>query len=73
VIFNNQYIQERIKKAEKLREEGINPYPANITKGMPSAQFFEHYAYVKEQDAEENAGNQTQGDVVHDFFPLPGR
>ena len=53
MIFENQYIQERIKKAEKLREEGINPYPANITKGMPSSEFFEHFSYVKEQDVQE--------------------
>jgi len=46
LIFDNQYIQERISKAERLREEGINPYPANITKGMPSSEFFEHFAQI---------------------------
>jgi len=59
LIFENQYIQERIKKAERLREEGINPYPANIIKGMPSSEFFEHFSYVKEQDAEEKK-DETQ-------------
>ena len=53
MIFDNQYIQERIKKAQKLREEGINPYPTNITKGLPSSAFFEQYAYIKELDADE--------------------
>ena len=53
VLFDNPYIQERIKKAEKLREEGINPYPANITKGMPSSEFLEKFAYVKELESEE--------------------
>jgi len=33
LIFANQYIQERIKKTQKLREEGINPYPNKITQG----------------------------------------
>ncbi|AKF25462.1 lysine--tRNA ligase [Sulfurovum lithotrophicum] len=58
MIFDNQYIQERIKKTEKLREEGINPYPANTVKGMPSSDFFEHYAYVKEQTADEKKDEQ---------------
>ncbi len=53
MIFENQYIQERIKKADKLREEGHNPYPANISKGMPSSTFLEKYHYVTEQDVEE--------------------
>jgi len=39
LIFNNQYIQERIKKSEKLREIGINPYPNKIQKGTPATQF----------------------------------
>jgi lysyl-tRNA synthetase class 2 len=53
LIFENQYIQERIKKAEKLREEGINPYPNKITKGTPSKEFLAECAYVKEQEGEE--------------------
>ncbi len=52
MLFDNQYIQERIKKADKLRQEGHNPYPANITKGMPSSTFLEKFAYVAELDAE---------------------
>ncbi|WP_294955190.1 lysine--tRNA ligase [Sulfurovum sp.] len=53
MIFENQYIQERIKKTEKLREEGINPYPSQIEKGVSSAQFLQECAYIKEQDAQE--------------------
>ena len=53
MIFENQYIQERIKKAEKLREEGINPYPNQIKKGTPSTEFLAECAYIKEQDADE--------------------
>ena len=52
MIFENQYIQERIKKANTLRENGINPYPQNITKGMTSKEFLEKFKYLKEQDAE---------------------
>ncbi len=39
LIFDNQYIQERIKKTERLREEGINPYPNQIKKGTPLHNF----------------------------------
>jgi len=52
LIFANQYIQERIKKAEQLRKEGFNPYPTNIEKGLSSKDFLEKYAYIAEQDAE---------------------
>jgi len=48
LIFNNQYIQERIKKSETLREKGINPYPNQVKKGIPSAQFLRESAYVHE-------------------------
>jgi len=53
LIFENQYIQERIKKTEILREEGINPYPNQIKKGTPSKQFISECAYIKEMDADE--------------------
>ncbi len=43
-MLNNPYVQERIKKAEKLREAGHNPYPANITKGITSAEFNTRFA-----------------------------
>ncbi|MEA2047471.1 MAG: lysine--tRNA ligase [Campylobacterota bacterium] len=46
MIFDNQYIQERIKKTETLREKGINPYPNQIKKGTPSATFLNACAYV---------------------------
>lgn len=53
MIFENQYIQERIKKTERLREEGINPYPNQVKRGIPSTQFLAECAYIKEQDADE--------------------
>ena len=53
MIFNNQYVQERIKKANKLREEGINPYPTNIKKELSSKEFLEKFSYLKDLDADE--------------------
>ncbi len=59
MIFDNHYIQERIKKAEKLKEEGHNPYPANIAKGISSAEFLSIHAPLKTQDTEEKK-DETQ-------------
>ena len=53
MIFDNQYIQERIKKTERLREEGINPYPANIVKGMPSSEFLRTFEPLKALESDE--------------------
>jgi len=53
LIFENQYIQERIKKTETLREKGINPYPNQVTKGTPSATFLNECAYVHDIDTDE--------------------
>jgi len=50
LIFENQYIQERIKKANILRDMGINPYPNRLAKGIPSSQFLKESAYVHEID-----------------------
>ena len=53
LIFDNQYIQERIKKRDGLKKEGINPYPNQVEKGTPSAQFLEECSYIKELDLDE--------------------
>jgi len=53
LIFDNQYIQERIKKAEKLREEGFNPYPSGVVKGISSKQFLDENRDLLEMDSEE--------------------
>ncbi len=60
MIFNNQYIQERIKKAQTLRERGINPYPNQIKKGTPSSQFLTECAYVHDLKTEEMKKDETK-------------
>ena len=52
LLFDNQYIQERIKKSEALRESGINPYPQNVEKRLSSKDFMEKFKALNEQDAE---------------------
>jgi len=49
IFEDNQYIQERIKKADALRAEGINPYPAGVRKGTPSSEFLKENADLLER------------------------
>ncbi|WP_084276583.1 lysine--tRNA ligase [Nitratiruptor tergarcus] len=49
-MFDNQYEQQRIQKAEELRKEGINPYGHGFCKEITNKQFLEKYAYVKERE-----------------------
>ncbi len=51
LIFDNQYEQQRIQKAEQLREMGINPYPHNLTRDTTTEQFKKEYAYVADSEA----------------------
>ncbi len=67
MIFNNQYIQERIKKSETLRAKGINPYPNQVKKGTPSAQFLSECAYVHDIETDEMKQDQSKS------YTLTGR
>jgi len=60
LIFNNQYIQERIKKTQLLREKGINPYPNQVKKGLPSATFLSECLYVHELIVDEGEMKQDK-------------
>ncbi len=60
LIFDNQYIQERIKKTEALRENGINPYPNQVKKGTPSSQFLNECAYVHDIETDEMKKDETK-------------
>jgi lysyl-tRNA synthetase class 2 len=50
MIFENQYIQERIKKVDILRSEGINPYPNGIAKGVGSETFYKSCQHLHEME-----------------------
>ena len=67
MIFNSQYIQERVKKTQTLREKGINPYPNQIKKGTPSATFLSQCAYVHDIDTDEMKKDETKA------YTLTGR
>jgi len=60
LIFENQYIQERIKKTQTLREKGINPYPNQVKKGTPSATFLNECNYVHDIVVDEGEMKQDK-------------
>jgi lysyl-tRNA synthetase class 2 len=67
LIFNSQYIQERIKKADILREKGINPYPNQVKKGTQSAQFLSECAFVHDIETDGMKKNESK------VYTLTGR
>ncbi|HIQ28781.1 MAG TPA: lysine--tRNA ligase [Sulfurovum sp.] len=60
MIFDNQYIQERIKKTQTLREKGINPYPNQVKKGIPSSTFLSECNYVHDIEVDEGEMKQDK-------------
>ena len=60
MIFDNQYIQERIKKTQTLREKGINPYPNQVKKGTPSATFLNECNYVHDLEVAQREMKQDK-------------
>ncbi len=65
LIFDNQYEQQRIEKAEALRELGKNPYTHNIKKDSTTEEFKKCYEYVKNSDTmrDENKENTVIGRI----------
>jgi len=67
LIFENQYIQERIKKAKILKEMGINPYQNQLTKGTPSSQFLDECAFVHNIETDDMKKDESK------IYTLTGR
>jgi len=65
LIFDNQYEQQRIEKANALRELGKNPYTHNIKKDSTTEGFKRCYEYVlnSENKRDENKENTVVGRV----------
>ena len=49
-MFENQYIQQRLAKAQILKENGHNPYRNDATKTIDNATFTQKYSYLKESE-----------------------
>lgn len=48
MIFNTQFEEQRIQKADELRNLGINPYPHFLKKDMSIREFRDKFEYVKD-------------------------
>ena len=55
MIFNNTYEQQRLQKADALKQRGINPYPHNITKDSMTSEFKERFKDIKDRDESQEA------------------
>ncbi|WP_027326909.1 lysine--tRNA ligase [Helicobacter pametensis] len=61
-MFDNQYIQQRIQKADSLRSLGKNPYANGLERSIKNADFLDRYATLVEQE-ERKDPNQTESIV----------
>jgi len=50
LIFDNQYEQQRIEKAQALRELGKNPYKHNVSRDLYTDDFLKKYEYLKSSE-----------------------
>ena len=57
MIFDNPYIQERIKKSDRLKELGINPYPADVTKPTTLSAFKEKFEHLSKSEQKEDTSS----------------
>lgn len=65
MIFDNPLEQQKIEKANELRQLGINPYPHFITPQITIKDFKEKFAYIKE--------NESKRANESDIFTVAGR
>jgi len=73
LIFENQYEQQRIEKAQQLKELGHSPYPHNITKETSTTQFQKEYAYVKDSEEKRDESKVTKVSGRIKFLRLMGK
>jgi len=72
-LFENNYIQQRIEKAEKLREAGINPYSNESSRNCTIAKYLNVNSDILqiEEKRDENRNYTVAGRIK--FFRLMGK
>ncbi len=65
LIFDNQYEQQRIEKAQQLRELGHNPYKHGVRRDSTTEEFLKTYDYVRslEDRKDESKSNTVCGRI----------
>jgi lysyl-tRNA synthetase class 2 len=61
LVFENQFVQQRLEKAEQLRELGVNPYANDVDRDIRTDEFKEQFAYVSEL---ENGRDEGQSRTI---------
>lgn len=60
-MFHGTYIQQRIQKANQLREQQANPYRNNAIRTITNKAFLQKYHFLKENP--ESSDNHTQSNI----------
>lgn len=59
MIFKSEYEQQRIKKANELKEAGILPYGTGFKKLMKNSDFLEKFSYVKDLEEKKDESQKV--------------
>ena len=72
-MFENKYIQQRIEKADKLRELGVNPYSNDSTRNTTISKYLNVNSdiFQTEDKRDENRNSTVAGRIK--FFRLMGK
>ncbi|WP_200764188.1 lysine--tRNA ligase [Nitrosophilus alvini] len=72
-MFDNQYEQLRIQKAEELKKAGINPYGTGYKKEITNSEFLEKFAYVKDLEEKKDYSKKVTLTGRIKFLRLMGK
>lgn len=65
-MFSNTYIQQRIKKLNLLREEGLNPYTNTLSRTISNQAFLDKYKHLRESGLNGGLEGGLEGDLGAD-------
>ena len=73
MIFDSQYEQQRLQKADKLKEANINPYHNKVSESLSVQSFLAKYDYLKDEETQrdEQKFEYIRGRIK--FFRLMGK
>ena len=71
-MFSNTYIQQRINKAQELRDKNLNPYRNDSFRTIKNKEFLEKYKHLKDLPESKAETNETISGRVK-FIRLMGK
>lgn len=73
LIFDNQYEQQRIEKADALKSIGKSPYPHNISKEASTQEFIKQFNYIQDLEAKRDESKSLRINGRIKFLRLMGK